>query len=208
MFVPLTKGGVLKRKLTEMEQGLRQPTKVKYIEQMGHTVAEQVVMKDPWAKGGCGRPKCVPCATQPGKCMSQGALYALACDECDKKGLKTLYHGESAHTPYDRGLNHADMIRRKDASHPIVEHFHSDQPNDEDMPYEMKVVRHERKNLYRQAGEGQLICNFKGDTILNGRGDWGQNLPPKLIVEETGVKRKERVCNAPSGGAKSPPPPS
>ena len=47
----------------------------------------------------------------------------------------------------------------------------------------MKVLGFEDKNLYRQAREGHLISNFKGNYIMNGRGDCGQNIPPKLEVE-------------------------
>ena len=50
------------------------------------------------------------------------------------------------------------------------------------MPYQMTVIKFERKNLSRQAREGQVITEAKADKVLNGRGDWGQNLPsPKSM---------------------------
>ena len=96
MFVPLTPGGSLRKRLTEIEDSLRQPTKMKYVEQMGSTLSALYVTKDPWATMGCGRPKCLPCVTQPGKCLKQGALYTLTCGKWKEKGVKALYYGESA----------------------------------------------------------------------------------------------------------------
>ena len=69
MFLPCTKGGILKRRLTEMEERLNQNTRLKYVEKMGNSLADILVCKDPWASMGCGRVKCLPCQTSPGKCM-------------------------------------------------------------------------------------------------------------------------------------------
>ena len=82
------------------------------------------------------------------------------------------------------GGGHLSSVRRGEENHPIVSHFlehhgGAAEPGD----WEMKVLGFEDKNLHRQAREGHLISNFKGNYIMNGRGDWGQNLPPKLEVE-------------------------
>ena len=55
----------------------------------------------------------------------------------------------------------------------------------------MKVLRFEEKNLHRQAYEGHLIQNFQGSKLFNGRGDWGQNLPPRLKVEGNGPPKRK-----------------
>ena len=183
MFVPLTKGGQLRKRLTNLEEGLRQPSKVKFVEEMGQAIGDLVVRKDPWGAGGCGRPTCFPCQSTPGKCMRQGAVvYTLECATCKTKETRTAYIGETARTPYDQGLNHSEAIRRGDGDHPMVAHFREDHPGEE-TSCSMKVLYFEEKNLSRQAREGQLIAEFSGDKILNGRGDWGQNLPPRLEVE-------------------------
>ena len=59
----------------------------------------------------------------------------------------------------------------------------------------MKVSRYQIKPLNRQAEEASKIKEFNGLKYLNRRGEWGQNLPPKLSLEEnldpkTGTKRK------------------
>ena len=68
------------------------------------------------------------------------------------------------------------MVRRKVATHPIVGHYMEDHPGVGNMPYQMTVIKFERKKLSRQAREGQVITEAKADKVLNGRGDWGLNL--------------------------------
>ena len=154
IFVPLTKGGA----------------------------ASMVVSKDPWSNKGCGREKCIPCKTKAGRCLTQGVVYKLTCTECKDKGMVTEYYGESAGTCYDRGCDHEDMVKRKVATYPIVGHYMEDHPGVGNMPYQMTVIKFERKKLSRQAREGQVITEAKADKVLNGRGDWGQNLPsPKSM---------------------------
>ena len=53
----------------------------------------------------------------------------------------------------------------------------------------MKVTRIHDSALQRQVEEGFSIGNYKGDTLLNRKGEWGNNLPPKLIVEDSTQKR-------------------
>ena len=66
----------------------------------------------------------------------------------------------------------------------------------EEPEYTMKLVEYSVLPLQRQAKEGHLIGNFKGGILMNRKGEWGQNLPPKLVVdgeeEDTGRKRDRR----------------
>ena len=50
--------------------------------------------------------------------------------------------------------------------------------------YEMKLVGSHKTPLPRQIMEGHLISTFEGHEILNRKGEWGENLPPKLVVED------------------------
>ena len=59
--------------------------------------------------------------------------------------------------------------------------------------FRMKVERSVVGNLARQSLEGRKIGTFKGEYPLNSKGEWGQNLAPKLVLEgqeETGGKRQ------------------
>ena len=47
----------------------------------------------------------------------------------------------------------------------------------------MKVKRSVKGNLARQSLEGRKIGTFKGDYPLNSKGEWGQTLALKLVLE-------------------------
>ena len=70
----------------------------------------------------------------------------------------------------------------------------------------MKVEGFYRRPLYRQTREGQLIADFTGGTLLNRRGEWGQNLPPKLEIVDndkvTSSKELKSMPKAPKRPAK------
>ena len=55
----------------------------------------------------------------------------------------------------------------------------------------MTIIKVHDSALQRQVAEGFAIGTFKGDTLLNRKGEWGNNLPPKLIIEEA-VEKKEQ----------------
>ena len=55
----------------------------------------------------------------------------------------------------------------------------------------MTIIKVHDSALQRQVAEGFAIGNFKGDTLLNRKGEWGNNLPPKLVIEEA-VEEKEQ----------------
>ena len=129
IFVPLTRNASLKRRPTAMEENLGQPTKLRYVEDMGQTVAERIVCKDPWSGQGCGRNNCLPYKSTKGKCMRQGIVYTLDCLECKDSNVKSQYIGESARTGWDRGSNHVDSVDRRQEGHPIVDHYRQAIPN-------------------------------------------------------------------------------
>ena len=74
--------------------------------------------------------------------------------------------------------------------------------------FRMEVEGYYRRPLYRQTREGQLIADHSEGTLLNRRGEWGQNLPPKLeiVVEDKLVRpqpQKRKIvskCDSGEGG--------
>ena len=68
------------------------------------------------------------------------------------------------------------------------------------MDWTIGVVKFTRGNLQRQSLEGHLIASTRGVTLLNRKGEWGQNLPPKLEVDSEGPKQgpKRRRDNSPT----------
>ena len=66
---------------------------------------------------------------------------------------------------------------------PLVEH--SLKAHGDRIPsFRMKVVSYHKTNLMRQATEATRIQMMEGGNLLNRRGEWGQNLPPKLVIED------------------------
>merc|ERR1711954_56169 len=91
-------------------------------------------------------------------------------------------------------MGHLAALMAENRESPLWEHMcddHQNQPH----KFEMKVSGYQIKPLIRQAEEASKIEEFNGLKYLNRRGEWGQNLPPKLSLEEnldpkTGTKRK------------------
>ena len=54
----------------------------------------------------------------------------------------------------------------------------------------VELVQRAPKPLERQILEGHLIANpKKGVKLMNRRGEWGQNLPPKFVLEDEPPKK-------------------
>ena len=67
--------------------------------------------------------------------------------------------------------------------------------------FKVEVMKRFVKPLERQIFEGHQIQNFKDGTIMNRKGEWGQNLPPKFTVEEAPYLR---VPGKKNGGRRQP----
>ena len=170
VFVPHTPGSLLRSKLSTMEEGLNFRGRVRYVESLGSSVADILVKSDPWGQA-CGREKCLPCMTAPGKCMLQSVVYCVTCETCREQGRKSEYWGESGRTGHDRGLDHHRAISGEDRENPLVEHW-AEHHHEDGIPLEvenfkMKIVKAHRTPLSRQAHEGYTIANFKGDILIN-----------------------------------------
>ena len=181
MFVPLTEGGALRKRLNSMEMEAPFKSRFKYVETTGQSLIGSLGKVDPWAMD-CGRTTCFPCRSDPGRCTVQGVVYQIICMRCKELGMETLYYGESARTSFDRGSEHLSALEKMDKESPLVEH-HTDDHSGQDPWFEMKVKSVHDKPLHRQCEEAHLIENFSGQKIMNRKGEWGQNLPPRLTIE-------------------------
>ena len=119
--------------------------------------------------------------------MRPGVVYEFHCNTCMDEGKQGheigTYIGESARTAFDRGLEHEEAIRTLNPESPLVEH--SMEAHGDRVPsFQMKVVSYHKTNLMRQATEATRIQIMEGGNLLNRRGEWGQNLPPKLVLED------------------------
>ena len=64
----------------------------------------------------------------------------------------------------------------------MIEHHKENHKGEEYPKFKVELVKKCKKPLVRHILEGLKIDKFKGITI-NRKGEWGQNLPPKFIIE-------------------------
>ena len=92
---------------------------------MGVTLSDSLVRKDP-SPQHCGRQKCLPCVTAPGKCTRPGVIYRMTCNLCREDEVEEpqvgVYIGESDRTAYDRRAEHHSALVHRDKESPLVEH--------------------------------------------------------------------------------------
>ena len=74
---------------------------------------------------------------------------------------------------------------------PMVEHHQNTHPGEE-LAVTMELVSRQPRALDRKTLEGVLISEHKG-TLMNRRGEWGENLPPKFGILEEGNGGRKRI---------------
>ena len=204
MFIPHTLEGTLRSRLNRMEESLNFNTRFKYIEELGRSARELVIKKDPDPEA-CGRRDCFPCESKPGTCQRGGVVYRVTCGTCETKGENVYYIGESARTLYDRGLEHKKAIENRNEESPMVEHAREKHPESMDN-FRIEAICYPTRTLLRQATEAnQIQVHRKKGHIINRRGEWGQNLPPKFTADPSEIgkdaktnKKRKTPSNPPS----------
>ena len=90
---------------------------------------------------------------------------------------------------------HARAIKNEYAESPMIEHALEDHPN-KPRDFKMEVLSFPKTTLMRQATEAwEIRKHGRNSKVINRRGEWGQNLPPRLTVEDSdsqSTKRKAR----------------
>ena len=183
MFIPHTKEGKLKRKLQEMEDNLRFPDRVRYVEKTGASISNVLVKRDPW-ESECLRPGCLTCTHSPGICGKKGVVYKFSCITCKEGGKEAIYHGESSRTLWERMQEHKKKLEKMDDDSPLVEHLIEVHGEGAVPNFKLELVKAFRKPLERQVYEGVKITLSNPDITMNRKGEWGQNLPPKFSCDE------------------------
>ena len=118
--------------------------------------------------------------------MRQGLVYRLSCETCKEGEKKVSYVGETSRTAYDRGLEWLTSLRRGDSSNPLEAHALEEHPN-APREFKMEILKMAESPLIRQITEAMLITEYgESSTILNSKGEWGQNLPPRLAIDGDG----------------------
>ena len=140
----------------------------------------------------CGRESCLTCLEQPGACMKKGVVYRFTCQICLGLGKKMEYVRESYRSSWDRAQEHLTALRNKDMESPLWEHHQESHPN-MDHNFSMKLVAKCKKPLQTQTLEGLLVSQAKEGTLMNRKGEWGQNLPSKFEVVDDAWGDQEKM---------------
>ena len=196
MFVDQTMGGVLAKRLQEVEDRLAGVTgyRIRMVESAGTQLRRMLPNTNPWAGEDCGRPQCYTCKQGGEKredCKKRNILYESSCSLCnpeqeDKKkksslnNAKGVYVGESARSIYERAQEHwADRVSQKEDSH-MVKHWlsdHADLP--EPPPFRIKVVSSFKDSMTRQISESVRI-DLRGGGVLNSKTEYSRCRLPRL----------------------------
>ena len=172
LFVEVTRGGLLAKRLREIELKLRKITgyKTKIVEGVGRKMKDILSNTDPWRGQPCGRNNC-PVCLQAGEekisCRRRNLIYESRCLKCnpkeeekkenssleDKRQSPSIYVGETARSLAERVLEHwRDLKDKEDDSH-MLNHWLEHHEEDAEPPeFEFKIVKFCRDALSRQVG--------------------------------------------------------
>ena len=174
LFVPCTPGGELAKRMARMEASNNQGRTIRFrvVERRGVTLEEKLRRSNPWAGERCGRPNCFPCQTdEGGDCWREGITYSLICEECGEE--VAAYFGESGRNGYTRGGEHLINKLAEDENRSVLKLHANHHHNGADVRFSMRVTGVHNDSLDRQVTEGVNIANFRGEFLMNRRGELG-----------------------------------
>ena len=117
-----------------------------------------------------------------GKCTRPNPVFLMTCLTCQKVGEKSHYLGESGRIGWDRGQENWAALENMDDTSPWVEHL-LEKHREGLCAFSMKITSFQRSNIMRQATEASEIQKYPESQLMNRKGEWGQNLSPKLTIE-------------------------
>ena len=119
----------------------------------------------------------------------------MKCEDCSKSGRTALYIGESSRTFWDRASDHQKALI-KDTSYGIVRHWQEWHPGSDEPPeFSYHLLGTHRSALERQIKEALAVEMTECNIIMNGKGEWGRNLIPRL--QNTPLETCQKTQNQP-----------
>ena len=149
-------------------------------------IKSQVHKSNQWAGENCGRQTCLVCYKGQeggGDCRRRNVVYQSSCLQCRTRGKVSVYYGETSRTVFERGLEHqSDFASQKEESH-MMKHVLTDHPGQEEVNFEMKVLRGHLSAFSRQIHEAVVIIRNREKNILNSKEEYNRCLLPTLAVK-------------------------
>ena len=125
--------------------------KVKVVEKTGVKLESILTSSDPFREGDCGRPDCGLCGDEDSKgqnCRRRNVTYTNTCKICEKKGVKSVYIGETSRSLKERQAEHLnDAQEKKEQSHMWQ---HSSGEHEGETSFKCKILRSEKSAFERQ----------------------------------------------------------
>ena len=186
LFVETTPGGELAKKLKEREAELNKHNdwRIKIVEKCGRKMENILQNNNPFPEELC-QEKCFPCMSSNGKksnCKKNNIGYKIPCITCKKRGVTKVYEGESSRHAKVRGEEHLRGFKNKKEGNPLYKHKLIDHP-EEDVEFNMQVLKKFKDPLTRLANEGVRIKERKPEELLNSKIEFHQAAIVRLQVE-------------------------
>ena len=157
--------------------------KVRVVERLGSKLNDQLSNKAPWNDSECGNKDCEPCSTQPGHCRKSNITYTVVCVNCALADNKVVYAGETHRAYLDRQQEHRQALATENMAYAPVRHHMEQHPHMEKI-FSFRMMRQHKTSLERQIWEALLMETLEADTLMNSKGEWGQNHIPRASYDE------------------------
>ena len=177
MFVPATPQSELKRNMQSYIHN--NCARIKVIERSGKKIIRLLQKNDPFKEAEChDRESCLLCSTtQNGNCRATGIVYDINCgEECP-----FVYHGQTGHNAYKRGLKHIDDLNGKRDR--LWKHCQNEHGG-ERQEFRMSILNTCRNDpTKRQIMESIYIQNTDPSVTMNERAEWNGVTVPRIRIE-------------------------
>ena len=202
MFVEATEGDKLLKMLKETEDKFRidDNIRIKLVSKTGPKLVQMFHKKDPF-KMDCGESDCVPCTQSikfqedPPNCRKNNVAYMAQCRNCESKGSRRIYYGETSRNLYLRSKEHYSDVSSKKEKSWIFKHIKKEHNSELDkVEFKWKVIGAFKKPLTRQITEAVKIRNNDGLQNLNTKHEFNAQRINKIVIEESKPKPKFYCC--------------
>ena len=127
--------------------------------------------------GGCDKEDECPVCLSGGRgpCDKEYVCYRITCVECERTGVKTRMHGETARTGRKRCQEHKEALEaRGKKSSNLWEHVRDHHGDDRNVEFRYDILStHQGDSLGRQLQEALNIEKVEGEgPSLNDKGEW------------------------------------
>jgi hypothetical protein len=195
LIVDPTEGGQLKKELARICNLFKETHNIGVLlMERGGQKSSSDIRSNPLGTKLCKRENCPICREENSKggCQGGGVGYEHQCNTClTETGKITLYHGESSKSGYERGLQHADGLRKEKEDNVMWKHsaIHHGGVH---AKFTMKITGRFAKCLERQEDEGTRVRESKADILMNSMTQWHQP-PIKRVVVMRGNVNQDQI---------------